>query len=202
MTTRRRHKLDVKNLKFVPISEVPEVVRKTIWGDVFKKIPMGQALILTEAEASPETVRSALRRYQKDGKFTHLEGTTRKVNDKRVVYILNPVPKPEPATLIKGFQHPVPPEHLPSEEEVFRYITSKPTFSHTLGEIQEQFFGKRLPRSDPKMRTLYLRLRGLVLGVRGRIEKEYGGKFESIMMGREKRFTFKEDKKEDIATFG
>ena len=197
----RRRKLDLQNLRFVPISNLPTIRRKTQWEEIFEQIPKGQALVLTDEEASPETVRSALRRYQKKGKFTHLEGTTRKVNGEKVVYILNPSPHElEPAE--RKALGPEPPiTALPSEQQIFQYITSKPAFSHTLGEIQEHCFGGKLRRNDPKLRKVYYRLREQVLEVQRKIEREYGGKFESTLVGREKRFTFKETKKESIEAF-
>lgn len=187
-----KRKLDAKNLKFIPISEVPEISRKkTQWEEILSSIPQGEAVVIPADQASPATVRSAVSRYQKRGKFTQLRAASRKIKGEITTYILNPEPEQREG-IIETPSPVVPTERLPSDEEVFEYITSKPAFAHTLGEIHKHFFGRKLSSRDPRTRPLYHQIRTQVFDVQGKIEREYGGKFESTMIGREKRFIFKE----------
>ncbi len=69
-------------------------------------------------------------------------------------------------------------EKIPTQETLINYIVSKPNFEHNIFEIQDHFFGRRFGSHGPdakKYNALYRRL----VRVRGKIEKEHGGKFLS-----------------------
>jgi hypothetical protein len=86
----KREKIDMGNLTFVPVSKVPESVVQAPWSQVFEKIPAGQALVLTEAQANPDAVRTALKRLQKKRKqFLNLAVRVRVAEGKRLTYVLN-----------------------------------------------------------------------------------------------------------------
>ena len=58
---------------------------------IFASIPLGKALVLTQEEGSPSTIRTALKRNQRRGRFKRLYLTTRKQEDgKYLSYIVNP----------------------------------------------------------------------------------------------------------------
>lgn len=79
----------------------------------------------------------------------------------------------------------------PLDEEVERYITSKPDFSHNLFEVQRIFFGKTFTSRGNTKRMYHRTARQLRL-IRKQIEKEYKGKFiEETGEHGLKQFTFK-----------
>jgi len=85
----KRFKVDVSNLTFIPLSKVPKSVVYTPWPDLFNKVPPGQALVLKEDELNPDSVRGALKRFQKSKQFMNLEVRVRGPRPKRTTYILN-----------------------------------------------------------------------------------------------------------------
>ena len=83
--------IKTEDLRFVDEQEVPEISVRTQWEEIFGKIPRGKALVLQHEQAAPSTVRTALKRHQKKGKFKNLFLTTRKVEgNKYVSYVVNP----------------------------------------------------------------------------------------------------------------
>lgn len=91
-----RKKLKTEDLRFVDAEDVPKIVVRTPWEEVFSKIPLGKALVLQHEQASPSTVRTALKRYQKEGKYRNLYMTTRKVaKGKYVTYVVNAMKETE-----------------------------------------------------------------------------------------------------------
>ena len=71
--------------------DVPTAIRKTFdWENVFREIPIGKARLIGEDEAHYTTVRQALNRLQKLGKFKNYFIKTRKEGNQRVSYVVNP----------------------------------------------------------------------------------------------------------------
>ena len=84
--------VDWKNLKkeYISSNEVPTGRdRESPWNDIFADIPKGQALVLHEPEVSAGTIRAALQRKQKNGKFKNLKVTTKGVHGTAIVYVTN-----------------------------------------------------------------------------------------------------------------
>ena len=84
--------LDITKLKteFIPISEVPTGrSRNSPWDIIFDKVPKGQALVLKEPEVSAGTIRAALQRKHKAGKYKHLSIVTKGAHGTAAIYILN-----------------------------------------------------------------------------------------------------------------
>jgi hypothetical protein len=76
--------------EYVPATEVP-VGRGTgaPWDEIFGDIQKGQALVLHEPEVSAGTIRAALQRQQKYGKFKNLKVTTKGVHGTAIIYVSN-----------------------------------------------------------------------------------------------------------------
>ena len=71
--------------------DVPKAIRKKFdWEGVFNEIPVGKARLIGEDEAHYTTVRQALNRLQKMGKFKNYYVKTRKEGNQRVSYVVNP----------------------------------------------------------------------------------------------------------------
>ena len=85
----RRRKLELDNLSFIPVNKVPDRVVYTPWPELFEKIPAGQALVLGEYQANPDSIRAALKRFQEKKQFMNLEVRVRGQRGKRTTYILN-----------------------------------------------------------------------------------------------------------------
>ena len=84
-------KIDPKNLTFIDEKEVPVRIRGTPWEEIFRSIPKGKVLVLQPDQVRSDTVRTALKRLQKKGKFRRLYMTTKKIGElKYVSYVVNP----------------------------------------------------------------------------------------------------------------
>lgn len=86
-------KIDPNNLKFIEEQDIPEktVRTGTPWKKVFGSIPKGKVLVFHPDEVSSDTVRTALKRFQRKGKFKHLQMTTRKIAKRKYMsYVINP----------------------------------------------------------------------------------------------------------------
>ena len=82
--------IKVEELKFIEESEVPKVRPQTPWEEIFSAIPPGKATVFEPEQVSPSTVRTALKRYQKKGKFVSLRMTARKIAGGRYkTYVVN-----------------------------------------------------------------------------------------------------------------
>lgn len=93
-------KIDMKNLKFVPVSEVPASHRRgeTQWKTLFAQVPKGQAVVLQEPEVWASSISQALRRMQKrDGKFKNLQVITRGKHGTAMIYVVNTDKSTEPS---------------------------------------------------------------------------------------------------------
>lgn len=67
---------------------------------------------------------------------------------------------------------------LPSDDDLISFILSKPKYSHDIVEVQEHFFGKRIPsRANPR---LYRKLAQQLFRVRKIIEEKEQGRFQTI----------------------
>lgn len=76
--------------EFIPIADVPAPhTRITEWDEIFSSIPKGQALVLHEPEVYAGTVRGALTRKQKDGKFKNLQFSSKGKHGSAIVYVSN-----------------------------------------------------------------------------------------------------------------
>lgn len=85
-------------------------------------------------------------------------------------------------------------EPAPPDEDLIKYITSKPDFAHDLFEIQEHFFGMHFSSRDKKTQRMYHRTARQLRLVRQLIEKKYEGKFietKGTRLRGLKRFVFK-----------
>lgn len=82
--------LDKLKLEFIPIEEVPTAkTRAAPWDDVFSKIPRGQALVLKEPQFNAGTLRAALVRRQKAGKWKNLKYSSKGRHGSATIYIMN-----------------------------------------------------------------------------------------------------------------
>jgi len=84
--------------EYVSLDEVPVPhSRATEWDELFSSVPRGQALVLHEPDVNSGTVRGALQRKQKQGKFKNLQYSSKGVHGSATVYISNtekPTEKP------------------------------------------------------------------------------------------------------------
>jgi len=88
-------KVRFKDLELIDATEVPErkYQRGIDWEEIFSKIPSGKAAVIQPEQLHSSTVRTALKRFQKRGKFTNLFMTTRKIaKGKYVSYVANQSP--------------------------------------------------------------------------------------------------------------
>lgn len=87
-------RLKPEDLKRVSESDVPATKIKTNWEEIFKVIASGEAFVFEHKQAAPSTIRSALKKFQKQGKFTYLRMRSRKlgVNQYRT-WVVNPSKK-------------------------------------------------------------------------------------------------------------
>lgn len=84
--------------EYVSIDEVPPPhQRASPWDEIFSSIPAGQALILKEPDVSGGTVRAALDRKHKEGKFKNIQYSSKGLHGKATVYLSNtdkPIERP------------------------------------------------------------------------------------------------------------
>ncbi len=80
----------------------------------------------------------------------------------------------------------------PSDEEVINYITSEPSLSHDLFEVQRHFF-KRTFMSRGNEKRMYHRTARQLRLIRKQIEKSHGGRFIATKGAKKglKRYIFK-----------
>ena len=92
-----RKQVRLDELEFVDEDEVPKKpIKHTPWEKLLGSIPRGKAIVIPEDKLAVSTVRSALKRYQDKGQFSHLYSTTRKdAKGKYKTYIVNPSEEPE-----------------------------------------------------------------------------------------------------------
>ena len=86
-------KIDPNNLRFIDPEDIPvkTTLTATPWEKIFSSIPKGKVLTFHPDEVSADTVRTALKRMQRKGKFRHLKMTTRKVAKRKYKsYVINP----------------------------------------------------------------------------------------------------------------
>jgi len=76
--------------EYIQASQVP-IGRgsESPWDEIFSDIPKGQALVLHEPEVSAGTVRAALQRQHKHGRFKNIHITTKGVHGTATIYITN-----------------------------------------------------------------------------------------------------------------
>jgi hypothetical protein len=80
--------MDKDKLKFISANEVP-YTRQTKWDEIFAQIPKGQALVLEEPEVNADTLRAALLRRKRQGKFKNLQMIARGKRGHRKSYVAN-----------------------------------------------------------------------------------------------------------------
>lgn len=88
--------LKIKDFEIIDEEQVPTRIRRTKvnWEALFKKIPLGKAIVILKTQISPATVREALKRRQEEGRFKNMYTTTRKVSEgEYVTYVVNPEKK-------------------------------------------------------------------------------------------------------------
>jgi hypothetical protein len=79
---------------YINEEDVPSSIRKRFdWESVFSEIPEGKARQIGMDMAHYTTVRQALVRAQKKGKFKNYYIKTRKEGNQRVSYVVNPQKK-------------------------------------------------------------------------------------------------------------
>lgn len=93
-----RKKFSIEDLKRITEDEMPAVPKRTTypWEEIFGSIKEGEAIVIEPEQIHSSTVRTALKRYQDNGKFRNLVMTTRTVSEDRYrSYVLNPSKKKE-----------------------------------------------------------------------------------------------------------
>lgn len=76
--------------EYISIDEVPAPhTRASQWDELFSSIQKGQALVLHEPEVNASSTRAALQRKQKEGKFKHLQYSSKGVHGSATLYISN-----------------------------------------------------------------------------------------------------------------
>lgn len=76
--------------EYIPEAEVPtERLRGTDWDTVFGNIPEDQALVVKEPEVCLSTIRIALSRKQKEGKFKNYRVISKGRHGVGTIYIVN-----------------------------------------------------------------------------------------------------------------
>ena len=81
--------IDIEKLERITEEEVP-YKKRTKWDDLFESIPMGNAVVIPEEMAHPTSVRQALTRRQKQGRFERLKIISRGRIGQRKTYLINP----------------------------------------------------------------------------------------------------------------
>jgi hypothetical protein len=91
--------------EYVPLEQVPPPHTRgtSPWDEIFGSIPKGQALVLREPEVSSGTVRAALTRKHKEGKFKNIQFSSKGVHGSGIIYISN-TEKPVEKTTEKPIQ--------------------------------------------------------------------------------------------------
>ena len=81
----------LKRAQFIDEEEIPSSMRQRVdWESIFGDIPEGKARVIGSDEAHYTTVRQALQRFQKMGKFENYYIKTRKIGNARASYVANP----------------------------------------------------------------------------------------------------------------
>ena len=89
----KKRRLRIEDLQRISEDEIPERTVQTgiQWEEIFKSIQTGEVLVFQPDQVASTTVRTALRRLQKKGKFKKLHSTSRKIGEKKyVTYVVNP----------------------------------------------------------------------------------------------------------------
>lgn len=81
-------KIDIENLTFIPNDEVPIKI-PTKWDSIFSSIPKGKSLVLKDSQANPDSMRGALIRRKRQGKFKNLRLVVRGKKGNRTAYLMN-----------------------------------------------------------------------------------------------------------------
>ena len=85
--------LDPKNLSIIDASEIPTIRRKTVWDRVFDSIEAGKAAVIDEEDASPSTIRQALRIRQEKGLYPNFRITQRGRRGSIKTYVVHEIPE-------------------------------------------------------------------------------------------------------------
>jgi hypothetical protein len=77
--------------EFIPANDVPTAGRgaQSPWDEIFNEIPKGQAWVLHEPEVNAGTVRGALKRMHKRGKFKYIRFSTKGIHGNAMIYLTN-----------------------------------------------------------------------------------------------------------------
>ncbi|MCL5876692.1 MAG: hypothetical protein M1540_02645 [Candidatus Bathyarchaeota archaeon] len=82
--------LDVNNLRIVAADEIPKGrIKVNKWMEIFDRIPVGKALVVTEDEVSFVAVRSAISDLQRKGLYKHLRVRKVKEPEGYRLYVIN-----------------------------------------------------------------------------------------------------------------
>jgi hypothetical protein len=91
--------------EYVSVDEVPPPHQRVSspWDEIFGSIPLGKALVLKEGEVSSSTVRAALVRKHKQGKFKNIQFSSKGAHGNALIYLANTDKPKTPTKLEKAF---------------------------------------------------------------------------------------------------
>lgn len=97
-----RKGLDLEHLNLVPKDAIPPKSKvSTPYRELLKRIPKGQAAVLTEHDVSLDTAAAAIRRFQRRGEYQNFKVTRRIVDGQKRLYVINKDAEPECKGLVE-----------------------------------------------------------------------------------------------------
>ena len=82
-------KIDLKDLKLIDAKDVPKAKMYSVWAEILNSIPEGKALDIPHEVINQGTVRAALSKRHRLGKYKHIRFSYRTINGKKIGYLIN-----------------------------------------------------------------------------------------------------------------
>lgn len=67
--------------------------------------------------------------------------------------------------------------YSPTITDIIKFIENRTDFQHSMGHIQQHYFGKKLNLKDPSELKIYLKLNRMLKSARKKIKKVYHGEW-------------------------
>jgi len=88
-----KKKIDPTNLELISENDIPTKKHQNgmLWESIFDNIPQGQAAKFQPEDVNIASIRAALKRFKRKGKFKNMYVTGRKIaKNKFISYVVNP----------------------------------------------------------------------------------------------------------------
>jgi len=174
-TLRGKIRVRFEDVKIIDEEEVPQKVKRADWLELFRKLPLGKAMIITAEQATPSSIREAMKVLKETGQLHSGFVFTAKKQDNGayVSYVINSLGSAKRGAKSKRTADKASGIGI---QDVVGFMKSKTDCGHTLHDLHMQFFGRDLSSRGADS-VAYHRLYNLAVEARQRIEKETGKRF-------------------------